>query len=399
MIGAEIDSSFAPENGSKEILAAGMTWYRHVGNIDWASYNAGAHTFFADPAWGVEIDRGLAAASGAGLKLLLTVRNAPSWATISGIPGCGDIKPEMFHKLAQFIVAVIAKYSEAPYRINHYELWNEPDMQAPQDSEYVGCRSVENYVAALKYVYPVVKKLFPSVQVLAGAVVQTSTWFNTMIRTGAGFMDGVSFHSYETIEAGSQLWRWSGTSRPSEYQRRIDATKSMLAATGRSSTPIYITEGGAVEIGSIPYEEVQIRQSQFAAFLAASLPGEVAQHFIWFRMLPGFTSSLGEKRNYVYYPNQTYHALAFGIKLTAKARYVKTITGPNISEIQLTTPTGKLSLIWRHGQPQSITINDATRIYDVWGSEVAPGEIRLEGTLQVLWIRRDTTRIFLPIVE
>ena len=101
-----------------------------------------------DPAaydWGA-LPAAAADAKARGLKVLLTVSNAPEWAEAPGRPfgaPSGTWKPDP-EKFGQFARALAARFSSS---VRRYQAWNEPNLYTFLNPQYEG----KNLVAATNY--------------------------------------------------------------------------------------------------------------------------------------------------------------------------------------------------------------------------------------------------------
>ncbi|MGD2159073.1 MAG: hypothetical protein PVG32_19505 [Anaerolineales bacterium] len=157
-----------------------------------------------------------------GLTNIVVVDSTPSWA--QKVPGyfCGPIKQNKFGAFADFMYELVDRYSEYPYHIKYWEIWNEPDVDPTEvkpDSIY-GCwgdKSDPNYgggyyAEMLKVVYPKIKAADPTAKVLVGGLLldcdpnnppsgkdcTPAKFLEGILKNGgAPYFDGVSFHAYE----------------------------------------------------------------------------------------------------------------------------------------------------------------------------------------------------------
>ena len=158
----------------------------------------------------------------AGLEPVVILGGTPSWAVKTGFR-CGVINEDLLSEFASFASQVVARYSAPPYNIHYWELYNEPDVNGllgcwgdPLDNQYFGGGA---YGRMLIKVYPAIKSVNPSAQVLIGGLLLDCDPINPpddLSRPGqkknctpARFLegaltsgatdafDGVAFHSYD----------------------------------------------------------------------------------------------------------------------------------------------------------------------------------------------------------
>ncbi|MCH7588145.1 MAG: hypothetical protein IIC78_08960 [Chloroflexi bacterium] len=114
------------------------------------------------------------------LEPIVLVRSTPDWA--QRFPGiqCGQILPDKLDEFAAFMGDLVTRYSQEPYNVKYFEIWNEPDV-APSlvapDSTH-GCwgdltdpyYGGGDYGEMLKVVYPAIKAANSAAQVLVGGL-------------------------------------------------------------------------------------------------------------------------------------------------------------------------------------------------------------------------------------
>jgi len=221
--GAQMERS-----GSLELAATmGIEWLRLDGGIPWSVVEPSP----GDRLWGnlASVENQMILASEQGMHIIGTVANAPYWA--QRVPGkaCGPVKEEAFQALADFLYDAVQRYSQPPYNLLYWELWNEPDIpySLVAGNSPFGCWGEPDdpaaggvyYAEMLKVVYPAIKSANPQAQVLLGGLLldcdpdnppETSPgsgqlkdceWvrFIEGVLAGGGgdYFDGISFHAYD----------------------------------------------------------------------------------------------------------------------------------------------------------------------------------------------------------
>lgn len=122
-------------------------------------------------------------------------------------------------EFAAFMSDLVTRYSQYPYNVKYWEIWNEPDV-APSNvpaNSYLGCWGdlLDPYYGGgyfaemLQVVYPAIKAADPEVQVLIGGLLlecdptkftgcDSALFFKGILENGGGaYFDGVGFHSYD----------------------------------------------------------------------------------------------------------------------------------------------------------------------------------------------------------
>ncbi len=164
-----------------------------------------------------------------GLAPIVTVGFAPHWAQhVKGV-SCGPVALDQAEAFGAFMHDVVARYSQPPYNVKYWEIWNEPDIQifsVPSDNPW-GCWGNQDepffggrhYGEILKAVYPQMKAADPEAQLLVGGLLMdcdptnppefpfgsgqirdcsSSTFLTGILESGGGdFFDGISFHAYD----------------------------------------------------------------------------------------------------------------------------------------------------------------------------------------------------------
>ena len=160
----------------------------------------------------------------AGLGLIATVSNAPTWAIDTTLDPCAYIITEV-DAYYQFLEALVHQY---PY-IKTWEILNEPDavpgVRCGTGMMNYGFAGAQ-YAALLQGAYTRIKALNPSATVLMGGMAydhfvdeDPDNKFNrffldaVMDAGGAPYMDGVNFHYFHDFVGGWEYWT-SGIADP-----------------------------------------------------------------------------------------------------------------------------------------------------------------------------------------
>jgi hypothetical protein len=221
VFGAEME--YIGGGGLDQMAAANMTWVRRNAVI-WSSIETTEGTYNWSAMAGLEIE--LQNASSRGIQVILEVRSTPEWARkIAGTgPTCGPISQVKLPAFGNFMQALVARYSVAPYNVKYWEMWNEPDYASYAGDKIFGCWGDISdayfgggyYAEMLKAVYPRVKLADPKAQVVIGgllldcdprpgagcALVGHSDLPSKFLEgilwnNGGSYFDGVSFHAYD----------------------------------------------------------------------------------------------------------------------------------------------------------------------------------------------------------
>ena len=203
--------------------------------------------------WNKVNEHGILALAKQGFQTIGTIKYTPSWAW--KVPGyyCGPVSQNALSDFANFVKAVVTKYSAPPYNIQYWELGNEPDLDPIVDGlepdNVYGCwgdnsktyYGGEYYADMLKVIYPAIKSASPNSKVLIGGLLldcdpnnpptgktcKASKFLEGILHnSGAPYFDIVSFHSYV----------WGGNTQHNRRKlgqlakRRADFWKGQLSA-------------------------------------------------------------------------------------------------------------------------------------------------------------------------
>jgi hypothetical protein len=172
---------------------AGAEWTRV--SVDWA---------FLQPNESAEIpaetlavyDAQVRAAVKAGMKVLVTIGNSPSWSRGNVSSDAFATPPDDLSAYRRFIGNLVAHF--APMDVRAYEIWNEPNLgvfwPAPDPAAYT---------ALLRTAYPAIKAADPAARVIAGSLAPVNKdyppaeFLKGMYAAGAkGFFDVLSAHVF-----------------------------------------------------------------------------------------------------------------------------------------------------------------------------------------------------------
>lgn len=206
-----------------------------------------------------------------GLTPIVLVRGTPEWAQKVQGSFCGPIAEHAFDDFADFMVALVNRYKDAPYHVKYWELGNEPDAGIHEGDRAYGCWGDEtapyygggHYGEMIEVVYPAIKNADPEAQVLIGGLLldkhpnhpgagqnPPARFLTGILVAGAGdCFDIVSFHGYPHYTGQLEDWEitsldnwraWGGiVAGKAAYLRQV------LAAHGYEK-PLMLTEGGLI---------------------------------------------------------------------------------------------------------------------------------------------------------
>ncbi len=188
-------------------------WVRSVNYLLWKDVEPveGAGYNWSAPSVRL-LERDMIAARQNNLKLIVIVHGTPRWASQPYQADCAPINPNHYGHFARFMAVAVARYSQAPYDVQFWEIGNEPDAPVfPEDSIF-GCwgrtddpnyYGGKDYGNMLNVVYPVIKSTNPLVKVLNGGLLldappsPMTKFLSGIFAAGAGDkFDILSYHSY-----------------------------------------------------------------------------------------------------------------------------------------------------------------------------------------------------------
>jgi len=258
--------------GLNQMADAGANWVRSNNILSWASVEPAETLRLWNTQAGLEQELQNAASSG--VKVILVVRQTPSWAQeLSGYT-CGPILSDKFGAFANFMHDAALRYSAPPFNVKYWEIWNEPDVdyRLVSPTSDIGCWGNQDdvdglygggyYGWMLQSVYPQIKAADPQAQVLVGGLLLdcdpnnpplgkdcTPSKFlkGILANNGGPYFDGVSFHAYDYYGSalgnfGNSNWNsaWNGTG-PS-VNAKANFLKGVLSAYGFSNKFLMNTE-------------------------------------------------------------------------------------------------------------------------------------------------------------
>jgi hypothetical protein len=156
------------------------------------------------------LDRLIADAKAAGIKVVATIANTPCWAssapaallarcTPQSDAAAGSWPPRDDATYAALLSALASRYGTG---LTAIEVWNEPDQS--NEAYFAGPDKVAKYASLLRASYPAVKSVAPGILVLGGSLVGSNGKFLKALYAAGikGYYDGLSVHYY-TLTLGS----------------------------------------------------------------------------------------------------------------------------------------------------------------------------------------------------
>jgi hypothetical protein len=213
------------------------------------------------------LEQAIIETSSSNIGTILIIRSTPMWAQKISGAYCGPILEEELASFGQFLYDAVARYSQPPYNVKYWELWNEPEApySASSPNSSYGCWGDPDdtfygggyYAHMLQAVYPQIKAADPEAQVLIGGLLldcdprpgsnYCAAWGHDerppkflegiLLNNGQNYFDGVSFHAYDyyyypTPELGrysNVLWGSSWDTTGPVALAKVDYLNELLA--------------------------------------------------------------------------------------------------------------------------------------------------------------------------
>jgi hypothetical protein len=215
-------------------------------------------------------DSRLANLKAAGIKPILMVGRAPSWAAPRER---GPLYAQHYTSYVKFLQKIVSRWASPTYNAHHWELWPEPDfgdvipagVNVSETRRAWGDNGAD-YATMLKAAYPPVKAIDPTATVILGA--NAHDWFRTNgakpgdNRSSPGFNQGgpfvyhflddvldagggccfdwMGFNSYVTFATG---WEQEQNYTAWDVAAKAKHIQGRMAAKGVSK-PLIVMEGG-----------------------------------------------------------------------------------------------------------------------------------------------------------
>jgi len=391
-------------------------WVRHNGLL-WSTLQ---------PIQGQEIDWSLVSsletnlidASSRGMEVILIVRSTPTWAQRYDGYYCGPVAQEKFGDFANFMSAVVQRYSQPPYNVKYFEIGNEPDvdyrLMAGNKTSVYGCwGNVDQpyydggyYADMLKVVYPAIKSANPQAQVVLGGLLlncdprnvgpgycpiltdtRAAQFFEGILKNGGGdYLDVVSFHGYPQYQAGinpifSELNFYSWRGAGGVVAGKLDFINSIMNQYNVKK-PVFHTEGALIlpNLNPPPPSTPEFEQAKadYVVWLYARNWTKGVQVTNWFTLNgPGYRQSgiLDATQT----PRPAYYAFQFMANTLSKAEYVGpvSISESNIVGYEFSTTSKKYWILFSTDQSATnahpFTLPTGwNAVYDSLGTPIDP---------------------------
>jgi hypothetical protein len=407
VFGAEM-AQLTEAGGLEQMVEAGVTWTRRNGVV-WSAVEPteGARN------WGAlaGLESELREASSKGLQVILVVRSTPEWARKTAGSGayCGPVAADKLAALGSFMHDLVVRYSQPPYEVKYWELWNEPDIDpalVPTDSVY-GCWGDDGdayygggyYAEMLKVVYPQVKAVDPQAQVLVGGLLldcdprgtpsvcasltpphadKPPKFLEGILRGGGGpYFDGVSFHAYDVYwgasgQYGIVNWNSAWNTTGPTLIAKASFVRSVLSEYGYPDKFLMNTETALLCNTCSNDATYEAAKADYIGQVYAAGVAQGLRANIWFSVL-GWQNSGLLKADLS--PQPAYTALQFSRSELGEASWVRDVTEyAGVKGYEYRRGDRRIWVVWSlDGNAHSVNLPGVPlAVWDVLGNSILP---------------------------
>jgi len=368
-----VETNSFDQSRVSELKTLNTYWVRRF-MVDWSKIEP----LRTDPPtynWGAVDEAGLLAVAASKVTPVITVKFTPSWAQkYSGVT-CGPPAADYLDEFAQFLQAVVARYSRHPYNARYWEIGNEVEVVHTIDNpdSIYGCWGAAKeqyygggyYAQMLKLAYPAMKTADPQAQILIGGLLldcdpthppvgkncKSSRYLEGILANGGGpYFDIVSYHSYAYYVPG-KIWEdtpnWSA--RGGVFEGKISYLREVLAEY-QVDKPLMLTEGSLVcseaTAGCNPIgDEFKELQGDYVYWVYLRGWAENLAGVFWYTLEDSEWRSSGLKKNGV--PNPAYYAYQYLSGTLQDAQLVGPVTGySGLLGYKFKLPDKNLWIVW-----------------------------------------------------
>jgi hypothetical protein len=116
------------------------------------------------------------------LRVIQTIYFAPKWAIPKDKTECAPILPEYYDAFALFVEKIVKKYSQSPYNIKYWEIWDQPDRYTdmatrtkPYSCSWANFKLTNDYGGyefgkMLRLVGQSIRKADPNAKIISGSL-------------------------------------------------------------------------------------------------------------------------------------------------------------------------------------------------------------------------------------
>jgi hypothetical protein len=398
MFGVEMES-INEASGLNEMLDAGVTWVR-TNSLKWSATEKtkGVYT------WNGDLEDELANAGQNDIENILVINSTPEFYQLYAGIACAPMQEQYFDEFADFMRAVVERYSKPPYKIEYYEIWNEPDapLSPGQPDNIYGCWHDPNkpafagqhYGKMLKVVYPAIKQANSNAKLLVGGLLldcnpnncpvdpKPSRFLENILSVGAGgSFDGVSFHAYDWYYKDKQglgvysnpNWYSAWDTTGPALSLKVDYLRSLLNSKGlydkflintEVALVCYIWQGDDAHCKTDTFNE---SKAIYAVQSYVMAHAKQLRANIWYAVYGWNYSGLLQGDNT---PYPVYDSYAFTSQMLGKTRWIETLDlGSGLYAYNFRVPLKNIWVVWsKDGSSQNVDLGDVPNAAWEWDS-------------------------------
>jgi len=367
-----------------------------------------------------------------GRQTIVNVVYTPAWAQKYPGVACGPIAEDALDDFAEFLSAIVGRYSEPPYNVQYWEIGNEPDIDRKlvDGHSIYGCWGEEDdlhygggyYAEMLKAVYPAIKAADPDARVLVGGLVldcdpvnppvnepgsgelrvcSSSTFLEGILKSGGGdYLDGVSFHAYdyyfgEEGSYGNAGWHSTSDTTGPVLSAKASYLRSLLNTSGFPEKELLNTELAVLcgRDGREDYcqtEEYANTKAYYVAQANAAAFDSGLRANLWYSLTGWRGSGLVDSK---LQPNVAFQAYKVAASQFNDAIYLGKVTQyPGIMGYQFENESNVFWLLWSlDGQERILQLDSApSAIMDIFGETQentggTPKEVKISAPIYIEW--------------
>lgn len=364
-------ASITAERGLELATASGVGWIRR-NSLLWRVVEPveGAGYRWDDPLV-QQLETELIAAAERGIRVILIIRSSPLWAVAPHTQGCRPINPAKYQAFGRFLAAAVERYSQPPYNVHYWEIFNEPDSTPRPTERMFGCWGQdgepffggEAYGEMMKVAAPAMRAANPTIQILSGGLQilepynpntvngRMTRFMEGVLRAGAGHtFDILSFHAYDVYTTG-----------PAPLGERVDwrvaYLRDLLRRYNVPPKPLIRTEAALLCPGTVS-AECRWAQADYVGRIYARTLRDGLLGTVWYIYDNDshHNAALIDPGD-VWVPRPAYFAYRHAATMMSQATYLGPLSGvpPSVEGYRLARPGDTLTVLWSD-TPQSVRV-------------------------------------------
>ena len=388
--------------GLPEMQNAGMQWAR-INQISWADIepNPGARDWSSLAGF----EQMVIDMHARGIEVIAIIRETPTWA--QAVPGssCGPIQDEDIPAFAAFVKDVVAKYSQAPYYVKHWEIENEEDAPVNNLATLFGCwgdpadpyYGGRYYAKVIKQVYPQVKAADPASQVILGGLLLDCDPNNpplvsgspkdcssahylegVLVGGGGDYIDAVGFHAYDYYNHipgsfGNINFGASETNH-TVLKFKADFLKSVLNQYGYGNKPLLNTEVALLCLDACD-SDFELTKANYLARAYADAIQAGLQVNVWYTVTPNWRSTSLIAPDGSMNPALEAYGMAYKM-MGAATSFTELALNETVHGYDIRSSGRRVWLLWTNvGESSTVSLpSTPLGVYDVRGNALPAGQ-------------------------